>query len=260
MNKYLTRIICAFIPSKKLRKRFRQYVNKEKYVKYVKYQLPELELARKYLYGLNGIEIGGSSVNDFYLERYGAYCNVNFSVNAWKDLNHSEKIVNIVANGDDLPFKDNTLDYVFTSHVMEHFFDPIKAIEEHLRVTKTGGYAFMIIPHKERTYDHDREITSVQELLDRHSGKLTINDYYYARDGKGYRKEIPPMVGDTHILKQDDNIPDNYVQFTEDDHHHWSVWITESFLELCKTMNWNVIEYQNTDERQYYEFIVVLQK
>ena len=60
MNKYLIRIICDFIPSKSLRKKFRQHVSKEKCTNY---QLPELELARKYLYGLNGIEIGESGTN-----------------------------------------------------------------------------------------------------------------------------------------------------------------------------------------------------
>lgn len=254
MNKYFVKFICAFIPSKKLRKQIR--------MKYIGSNLnKESKIVKKYLFGLNGIEIGGSSNNDFYLDRYGAYCNVNFAVGAWKDYNNSQKIVNIVANGDDLPFKDNTLDYVFTSHVMEHVFDPIATIEEHLRVIKTrGGVLLMIIPHKQRTYDNDREITPVQELLDRHDGKLKIDNYCYALDGKGHRKNIPPMKGDTHILPKDNKIPEGYTKFLEDDHHHWSVWTTKSFLDLCKMMNWNVIDYYDVDDRHKNSFIVIIKK
>jgi ubiquinone/menaquinone biosynthesis C-methylase UbiE len=36
------------------------------------------------------------------------------------------QLVNILSPGDDLPFKDNVFEYVFSSHVIEHFFDPIK--------------------------------------------------------------------------------------------------------------------------------------
>nr|WP_300370618.1 methyltransferase domain-containing protein [Brachyspira sp.] len=35
-----------------------------------------------------------------------------------------------MSNGDDLPFKDNAVDFVFVSHIFEHFYDPIKALKE----------------------------------------------------------------------------------------------------------------------------------
>jgi ubiquinone/menaquinone biosynthesis C-methylase UbiE len=47
--------------------------------------------------------------------------------------------VHIVAWGDRLPFTNESVDFVINSHVLEHFFDPIKAIQEWLRVVKKGG-------------------------------------------------------------------------------------------------------------------------
>lgn len=41
--------------------------------------------------------------------------------------------VDVVAPGDHLPFSNDSQDFVVSSHVLEHFFDPIKAIEEWLR-------------------------------------------------------------------------------------------------------------------------------
>ncbi len=87
-------------------------------------------LATKYLENLHGIEIGASTQNSFGLKRS---VNVDFSDEQgglWQDKACAPAVVNIVALGDDLPFKDGTLDYVLTSHVIEHFFDPVKALRE----------------------------------------------------------------------------------------------------------------------------------
>ena len=101
-------------------------------------------LVEKYLFGKNGIEIGSYWRNDFRLYQHGAYLNVDFQLPAWiegtgtaRSTFTAGEAVNVVVSGDDLPFKDDTFDYVFNSHVMEHFFDPIKAIKEHLRHTKS---------------------------------------------------------------------------------------------------------------------------
>ncbi|MDA0096267.1 class I SAM-dependent methyltransferase [Brachyspira hyodysenteriae] len=42
----------------------------------------------------------------------------------------------IISCGDVLPFQDNSIDFVFSSHVLEHFYDPIKALKEWYRVIK----------------------------------------------------------------------------------------------------------------------------
>jgi SAM-dependent methyltransferase len=47
----------------------------------------------------------------------------------------------------DLPLKDETMDFVFSSHVLEHLMEPKAYIEEFLRVIKSGGYLVMIVPH-----------------------------------------------------------------------------------------------------------------
>lgn len=54
----------------------------------------------------------------------------------------------IKADTCELPFKDNTFDLVFSIGVVEHFDATMKAISEHIRVIKPGGYALIIVPHK----------------------------------------------------------------------------------------------------------------
>jgi len=56
----------------------------------------------------------------------------------------------IKSDGTNIPwFSSNSLDYVFSSHCLEHFHDPKKALEEWTRVLKIGGHLVLLLPHKE---------------------------------------------------------------------------------------------------------------
>ncbi|WP_422863261.1 methyltransferase domain-containing protein [Brachyspira hyodysenteriae] len=130
----------------------------------------------------------------------------------------------IISCGDVLPFQDNSIDFVFSSHVLEHFYDPIKALKEWYRVIKKDGYIAMIVPHKERTFDKDRDRTTLNELIERHN---KVKNYKYNVDERGM---------------------------------HFSVWITEDILELCKYLNMNVIEYLDVDDAVGNGFAIIIKK
>ena len=246
-----------------------------------KYRIAKEPLVDKYLTNKNGIEIGASALNDFHLyEKGGSYLNVNFAIDAWMNLHKSNYTVNVVASGDDLPFKDNTFDYVFTSHVMEHFFDPIKAIQEHLRVIKKGGVLVYIIPHVDVIYDKGRDITDWKEIAKRHSGELKINDYYFIdrKFDKFNKTKFNPndtgMVAYSVLKSKIDNQKGDYfinnvgnkinkkdlTIFTQDNHHHWNVWRPNDFLEMAKHFGFNVIELKEKDDNIGNGFVVVIQK
>jgi len=122
-----------------------------------------------YLRDLKGIEIGASAHNRYYLDA--------INVDRWGTTDtaykreerslalHTAK-VNVVAPGDDLPFADDSFDFVFSSHVIEHFPDPIRALYEWMRVARR--YVVLVAPHRDRTFDADRPLTTVDELLSRH--------------------------------------------------------------------------------------------
>ena len=131
----------------------------------------ESALAHQYLDGLKGLEIGGSAHNPFGLDTL----NVDYTLSTETVFKQAELEiagktlpVNVVASGDALPFLDGSHDFVVSSHVLEHFPDPIKALREWYRVIKPGGYIVMIVPHKERTFDRERPRTTLAELIDRH--------------------------------------------------------------------------------------------
>lgn len=189
-----------------------------------KRKIRKSKLAHQYLDRLKGIEIGGSAHNSFGLNTINVDYTDEFTVFKQEELRICGEYmqVDVVSRGDKLPFPDEAWDFVLSSHVIEHFFDPMNTIKEWLRVIKKGGYLFMIIPHKERTFDCDREITTLQELIDRHKGKIKMPE--------------------------------------DDIHMHYCVWDTQAFLELCEYMNLHVVAYQHVDDKVGNGFTVVIQK
>uniref|UniRef100_A0A183C9F9 Smr domain-containing protein n=1 Tax=Globodera pallida TaxID=36090 RepID=A0A183C9F9_GLOPA len=89
-----------------------------------------------------------------------------------------------------------------------------------------GGYVYMDVPHKERTFDQALPRTPLAELLDRHAGK---------------------------------RLPTNPVEAFKPEGHK-SVWITEDLLELCKHFNWNVVKWRNVDDKVGNGFTIVIKK
>jgi len=184
----------------------------------------ESALAHQLLDGLRGLEIGGSAHNPFGLRTL----NVDWIDDPFNPFKQEEIAlcgrylpVDIVAPGDDLPFKDNSIDFVISSHVIEHFYDPIKTIQEWLRVVRPGGYVYMIVPHKERTFDSIHPRTVLAELIQRHE------------------QPNPP-------------IPDH--------HGHYSIWITEDFIDLCRYYSWPICAIQDVDDKVGNGFTIVIQK
>ena len=52
-------------------------------------------------------------------------------------------------DGHILPFADNSQDYVYSSHVLEHIKSFQEPIREWLRVVKPGGYIITVVPHRD---------------------------------------------------------------------------------------------------------------
>lgn len=51
-------------------------------------------------------------------------------------------------DGKTLPFPDQSQDYVYSSHCLEHINDHWVSIREWFRVTKIGGHIVIVVPHQ----------------------------------------------------------------------------------------------------------------
>ncbi|MBN1530593.1 MAG: class I SAM-dependent methyltransferase [Thermoleophilaceae bacterium] len=123
---------------------------------------------RSYLKGMKGIEIGGAAHKDFGIDalnvdRYESMDTVYKE--AEREVWGRAKPVDIVAPGHALPLEDKSYDFVFASHSLEHIPDPVAALREWQRVARE--YVVLILPHRDRTFDRDRPVTPVSELIER---------------------------------------------------------------------------------------------
>jgi SAM-dependent methyltransferase len=133
-----------------------------------------------YLHGKSGLEIGGPT---------GIFCegdilpvyeyidkldNCDFSNStAW--AKHTESFTfdprkapgrTICCDGSDLvDIPDSTYDVLLSSHNLEHFANPVKALREWHRVLRADGALILIIPYYKATFDHRRQPTSVDHMF-----------------------------------------------------------------------------------------------
>jgi SAM-dependent methyltransferase len=181
---------------------------------------PESKLAHRYLDNLKGIEIGGSAHNPFGLNSWNV---CNCYMRDWFNEHQVHQCgrvarIDVTAEGDELPFGDSSLDYVISSHVLEHFYDPIKALREWWRVVRSGGYIIAIVPHIDRTFDKGHPRTLLTDLIDRN------------------RHPRP---------RQHEAV-------------HYSFWYPSDTVELIGWLGWDLVEVQDKDDKAGNGFCVVV--
>ena len=74
--------------------------------------------------------------------------------------------IDISADAADIPVPDDSSDFVLHSHVWEHLPNPLIALDEWVRITRSGGYLFIIVPKRDAAAsDKDRPVTSLPSLV-----------------------------------------------------------------------------------------------
>jgi SAM-dependent methyltransferase len=74
---------------------------------------------------------------------------------------------NIFCDGSNLStISNDSYDFVLSSHNLEHFANPAKALREWQRVIRAGGGLILVLPNYAKTFDHRREPTAVSHMLD----------------------------------------------------------------------------------------------
>lgn len=61
---------------------------------------------------------------------------------------------------------DRTYDFILSSHNLEHFANPVKALQEWKRVARPRGGMVIVLPHYSKTFDHRRTPTSIDHIFE----------------------------------------------------------------------------------------------
>lgn len=85
--------------------------------------------------------------------------------------------------GSDLrEISDNQYDFLLSSHNLEHMANPIKGLKEWQRIVKPGGHLVIVLPHYARTFDHQREPTSIQHMKEDYERNVGENDITHVEE------------------------------------------------------------------------------
>ena len=111
------------------------------------------------------------------------------------DLN--SPIADVKADICDLPFKDNSFDFIICNHVLEHIPDDTKAMQELYRVLAPSGTAIVQVP-----YDAKRAITYEDDTITDQSERTRIfGQYDHLRVyGMDYFKKLSSIGFDVNAL------------------------------------------------------------
>ncbi len=155
------------------------------------------DLVPHYLHGI-GVEIGAfktpiPGIRPIYVDRFTHYAGEPSGAEYFGDASQ-------------LPVHDSSLDYVASSHLIEHTANPIAAFKEWCRVLKDRGIIYMVVPHRKLTFDHTRPLTTVEHMMEdfhRNTSQVDgthIDDFALGIDWTLFSPAtLPERIGDERL-------------------------------------------------------------
>ena len=182
----------------------------------------------------SGVEIGAlkspiPGIAPIYVDRYPPFDTEKVFADYW-------------GSADSLPFRDSSLAYVATSHVLEHTANPVAALWEWARVTRHGGILYLVVPDHRYTFDHTRPLTPPAHLIDDFERNTPSSDGTHLSDyldGLDWSRWDPDGTSERHAVTRE-QLRAAYtaaVAAGEEINIHFHVFSRETLVDLLALMN-----------------------
>jgi len=127
--------------------------------------------------------------------------------------------------------KNESYDFVLSSHSLEHIANPIKALKEWHRVLKGNGELVLVLPDKRFTFDHSRPYTTMPHLLEDYKSQVDEHDRtHFEEIIQSHNIERDEEVESKEVLQA--RLEENFVNRCV--HHHvFSQSLVKELLEYC---------------------------
>ncbi|MGO9490145.1 MAG: methyltransferase domain-containing protein [Solirubrobacteraceae bacterium] len=161
--------------------------------------------------------------------------------------------VDVIDDGETLRTQaDESADFIIANHFIEHTEDPLGTLANHLRVLRPGGFLYLAVPDRRRTFDAERQATPLAHLIRDHD------------EGPAWSRPVHQEEWARLVDKvEPEEIEDRVEALERTDYSiHFHVWAPAEFGE--------VLTYARDSQRlpfriealqpNHHEFIVVLQR
>lgn len=96
----------------------------------------------------------------------------------------------------------DTYDFLLSSHMLEHTANPILALTEWIRLLKEQGVLVLLLPHKDKTFDHRRPVTSIEHLIADFKAGMGEDDLTHVNEILALHDlELDPQAGNAESFK-----------------------------------------------------------
>jgi len=209
--------------------------------------IPDCTVYKDALRGKYGLEVGGPSfifrsILPVYLviEKLDG---VNYSnLTKWEGsisegINYSwywgKKGRQFISECTDLgSINDSTYQFLISSNCLEHTANPIKALEEWVRVIQPGGYILLVLPKKDNNYDNKRPTTKFSHLIDDYKCGMGEGDTTHVEEVLNLHDLTKdPHAGSFEVFKK--TILSNFTN-REMHHHVFDVSLIKQIFKYLK--------------------------
>lgn len=146
---------------------------------------------------------------------------------------------------------DKSYDFLLSSNCIEHIANPIRALLEWKRVLKSEGVLVLVVPNKESNFDHKRNFTSIEHLIEDYENQTQESDLTHLDEIlENHDLNRDPRAGS--LISFQDRSLNNYSNRTL--HHH--VFNIETLSKILIYSGFEVLTSTTTRE----DFFVLARK
>lgn len=133
--------------------------------------------------------------------------------------------------------KDESYDFLLSCNNLEHIANPLKALKEFVRVVKPGGNIVIMVPNKNYTFDHNRDYTTFEHILNDYRNHIDEKDLSHLNEIlKLHDLTMDKAAGTREVFVE--RSKNNYVNRCL--HHH--VFSLQVLEQMAKFLEINVVK------------------
>lgn len=206
----------------------------------------------EFINGAKGLEIGGPS----YIFSKKGFLPIYEYVDSMDNLNYSAETIwegeikneLFIYNGRTLGnqyirdavdlhgLPDSGYNFVVSSEMIQHIANPLRALYEWKRVLKPKGHLVLIVPNKERTFDHKRPVTTLSHMIDDYNSNMQEDDLTHLQEAlelHDLSRDMPAGTFEQFRKRSEENVKYRAL------HHH--IFDTHSIVELLQYAGFDIL-------------------